>query len=182
MSKMRNKPDWQPKHPEPPFVGLGGKVEERVEEAQDPWIIIDEEAKKRRKEEGSGFTYLEGALYEEFIWRTRLRDFGIDGQDATNLRDIPGMRKARTDEERSQQNLAHGRLLIWQTVANAGSMVLIGEWVLARVVAKFRRQPLLDMHDWLPGPPEPSTKLFDVLHHIWLQATACYLSANTMSI
>ncbi len=43
----------QPRHAKPPFVGVGGKVEERVDEAQDPWIIIKEEAKRLRKEEGS---------------------------------------------------------------------------------------------------------------------------------
>jgi len=151
---------------------LGGRVEERVAEARDPWTIIDEEAKKLRKEDGSGFTYLSGALYEESVWRTRMLDFGIDAQDATRLRDIPGMRKAQTDDELSQQNLAHGRLLIWQTVAKAGMIILNGEWTLAQEVARFCRQPALDINDWLPGPPELSPKLFDVLHRVWLEATA----------
>jgi hypothetical protein len=37
----------QPRHPKPPFVGVGGKIEDRVDETQDPWIIIEEEHKKR---------------------------------------------------------------------------------------------------------------------------------------
>jgi hypothetical protein len=51
MDGMQNKVDSstrrQPRHPKPPFVGVGGKIEDRVDEAQDVWILMEEEARKR---------------------------------------------------------------------------------------------------------------------------------------
>lgn len=74
MDGMQNKVDSsarrQPRHPKPPFVGVGGKIEDRVDEAQDPWLIIEAEFERLREEEGSGITFLRGALYEENLWRT----------------------------------------------------------------------------------------------------------------
>ena len=67
---QRGKPDRQSTHVKPPFVGVGGKIEDRVDEAQDPWVLIREETKRLREEPVSGFTYLQGALYEEHRWRT----------------------------------------------------------------------------------------------------------------
>ena len=66
-------------------MGVGGKVEEKVDEARDPWVLIREEAERLREEPMSGFIYLRGALYEGHLWRARLRDFGKDGQDARKL-------------------------------------------------------------------------------------------------
>src|SRR5215217_5196466 len=118
MNEMKNdqsgsKPPRQPRHPRPPFVGVAGKIEDRVDEAQDPWRIIEEEHKRLRKEEGCGFTYLGIALNEENRWRTRLRDFGIDGQDARELRKLPGAQQAQTAKERSELNQVHQLLLVW---------------------------------------------------------------------
>ena len=47
MGRMQDdKPDsripGRPRHPKPPFVGVGGKVEDRIDEAQDPWLIMEE--------------------------------------------------------------------------------------------------------------------------------------------
>jgi hypothetical protein len=111
MSKMRNKTDGWPRHPKPPFVGVGGKIEERVDEARDPWDLMREEAKRLCEEPMSGFTYLQGALYEVHRWRVRLRDFGKDGQNARKLREIPVARQPQTAQERSQENSAHQQLL-----------------------------------------------------------------------
>ena len=162
----------QPRHPKPPFVGVGGKIEERVDEAQDPWRILKEEFKKLRKEEGAGFTFLRGALYEENLWRTRLREFGLDGQDATNPRGIPGARQAQTAKERSKAHGVLQNLLVWQTVARMG-VVLVGEWYLSQTIAVFH-QFTFRRELWLtiPWPPELDAALFDVLQHVLIEARA----------
>ena len=177
MGEVRdNEPDSrarrQPRHAKPPFVGVGGKVEERVDEAQDPWVLIREEAERLREEPMSGFIYLRGALYEEHRWCTRLRDFGKDGQDVRELREIPGARQPQTAQERSQENSAHQQLLVWRTVANAGLLIVFGEWMLARVAAHYSKRPLPELHEWVPGPPGFSTKLFDRLNLVWTEARA----------
>lgn len=51
-------------------------------------------------------------------------------------------------------------------------MIFIGEWTLAQEVARFRRELVVSMHDWWPGPPELSTQLFDGLRYVWLEAKA----------
>jgi hypothetical protein len=181
MGRMQgDKTDGQPRHAKPPFVGVGGRVEDRVDEAQDPWRIIEEEHEKLRKKEWAGFEYLWIALHEESFWRARLRAFGLNGQDALNPREIPGARQAQTTEERNEANQAHQQLLVWQTVAKAGAMILICEWIFDQVVEGFRRmpgagtrpQPIADIGDWLPRPPGLSTKLFDVMRRMWVEAKA----------
>lgn len=175
-----DEPDKQPRHREPPFVGVGGRVEDRVDEARDPWTLIEEEHEKLRKRKWCGFEYLSIAVYEETLWRTRLWAFGLDCRDAANPREIPGARQAQTVEERRESNQAHQLLLVWQTVAKAGTMILIGAWIFDQVVAEFRRspgagirpQPIVEMNDWLPGPPGLSTKLFDVMRFVWMEAKA----------
>jgi DNA-binding CsgD family transcriptional regulator len=181
---MQNKADSsarkQLRHAKPPFVGVGGKIEERVDEARDPWDLMREEAKRLREEPLSGFTYLAGALYKENLWRTRLRAFGLDAQNARNPQEIPGARQAQTAKERSKAHGVLQNLLVWQTAAKAGLMIIIGAWALDQVVAGFRRsagagfrpQALLDVQGWLPGPPELSDKLFDVLHFVVVEARA----------
>jgi hypothetical protein len=113
-SKAGSRTRKQLRHPEPPFVGTGGKIEDRVDEAQDVWFLIKEEAKRLREEPLSGFTYLRGALYEEELWRARLLHFGKDGWDARKLREIPGARQPQTAKERSEENSAQQQLLVWQ--------------------------------------------------------------------
>jgi hypothetical protein len=59
-------------------------------------------------------------------------------------------------------------------------MVLIGEWIFDQVVAGFvrspgvgiRSQPLMDMGDWLPGPPDLNAKLFGAMSGVWVEAKA----------
>ncbi len=184
MSEMQDKPGsgarkW-PRHSKPPFVGIGGKVEERVDEAQDVWFLMEKEAKRLRREPLSGFIYLRGAVYEEQFWRARLRQFGKDGQNARVLREIPGTRQPQTAKERSEENAAHQQLLVWQTVAYAGGMYLLGEYVLDQTVAGFRQRlgggfrkvAIVSQYDWPPGPPKLSTKLFDFLYRIQTEARA----------
>jgi DNA-binding CsgD family transcriptional regulator len=162
----------RPTHKKPPFVGVGGKVEDRVEEAKYPWITLREEFKHLREEGGSSFTFLEGALYEEQYWRTQLRAFGIDGRNVFNCRAIEGAQQAQTDKERSARNYAYGCLKAWQPTASVGMALVFGEWVLYRVVTEARRQPVSDISDWLLGSPELSIKLFDVLADTLVEAMA----------
>ena len=177
MAKDLNK---QPRHPKPPFVGVGGRVEDRVDEAQDVWFLMKEEAKRLREEPLSGFTYLRGALWEEESWRARLLHFGKDGWDARRLRVIPGTRQPQTAKERSEENSAQQQLLVWQTAVLAGEMLLLGEYALDQTVAGFRQQlgagvhkvAIVSQYHWPPGPPELSTKLFDCLCHVLTEARA----------
>lgn len=162
----------RPTHKKPPFVGVGGKVEDRVEEAKYPWVTLREEYKHLREEEGSGFTFLKGALYEEQYWRTQLRAFGIDGRNVFNCRAIEDAQQAQTDKERSARNYAYGCLRAWQPTASVGMALVFGEWVLYRVVTEARRQPVSDISDWLPGSPDLSIKLFDVLADTLVEAMA----------
>ena len=153
-------------------MGVGGKVEDRVEEAKYPWVTLREEFKHLREEEGSGFTLLKGALYEEQYWRTRLRAFGIDGQNVFNCRVIEDARRAQTDKERSARNYAYGCLRAWQPTARVGMALVFCEWVLYRVVTEARRRPVSHISDWLPGSPELGIKLFDVLADTLVEAMA----------
>ena len=162
----------RPTHKKPPFVGVGGKVEDRVEEAEYPWITLREEFKHLREEEGSGFTLLKGALYEEQYWRTRLRAFGIDGQNVFNCRVIEDARRAQTDKERSARNYAYGCLKAWQPTAWVGMALVFCEWLLYRVVTEARRQPVLDISGWLPGSPDLSIRLFDLMADTLVEAMA----------
>jgi hypothetical protein len=100
-----SKSDRQPRHAKPPFVGVGDRVEDRVDEARDPVLIIEEEHEKLRKKECGGLEHLFIALHEENRWRARLRNFSVDGQDAPHLSEIPGARQAQTAEERGESNL-----------------------------------------------------------------------------
>ena len=160
-----------PTHKKPPFVGVGGKVEDRVEEAKYPWVTLREEFKHLREEEGSGFTFLKGALYEEQYWHTRLRAFGIDGQNVFNCRVTEDAWQAQTDKERSARNYAYGCLRAWQPTARVGMALVFCEWLLYRVVTEARRQPVSNS-DWLPGSPDLSIRLFDVMADTLVEAMA----------
>ena len=177
MGKMRNNESVstarrQPRLSEPPFVGVGGELEDRVDEAQDPWLIIEEGFKEVRNEKGSALTFLRGALYEENRWRTRLRACGLDGQDARKPQEIPGTRQPRTAKERSKAHGVLQNLLVWQTVARMGA-ILLGEWSLSQTVAAFH-QFTFRRELWLtiPWPPELNARLFDVLLHVLIEARA----------